>query len=53
MIKNRKMKAKNIKNEEITIAITMMKIIILTEIMTKIIIIMIIMKIKIGARIKT
>ena len=51
MVKTRTMKVKRIKNEEITIAITMIKIIITTVIMTIIIKIMI-MKIKLADHIK-
>ena len=52
MVKTRTMKVKRIKNEEITMAITMIKIIITTVIMTIIIKIMMIMKIKLADHIK-
>ena len=52
MVKTRTMKVKRIKNEEITIAITMIKIMITTVIMTIIIKIMMIMKIKLADHIK-
>ena len=52
MVKTRTMKVKRIKNGEITMAITMIKIIITTVIMTIIIKIMMIMKIKLADHIK-
>ena len=52
MITTRIIKVKGIENEEIIMAITMIKIIITTVIMTITIIIMMIMRIKIGNRIK-
>ena len=52
MIKTRKIKVKSIENEEIIMAMTMAKLIITTAIMKIIIIIMMIMRIKIGNRIK-
>ena len=52
MVKTRTMKVKRIKNEEITIAITMIKIMITTVIMTIIIKIMMIMKIKLADHMK-
>ena len=53
MIKTRMIQVKSIENEEIIImAITMTKIIITTGIMAAIIIIMMIMRIEIGNRIK-
>ena len=52
MIKTRKMKVKSTEIEEITMAITVIKIITTTVIMTIIIILMMIMKIKIFNRIK-
>ena len=51
MIKTRLMKVRSIENEEITMAVTLVKIIITTVTM-KIIIILMIMRIKIGNRIK-
>ena len=52
MITTRIINVKGIENEEIIMAITMIKIIITTVIMTITIIIMMIMRIKIGNRIK-
>ena len=52
MIKTRIMKVKRIENEEITIAITMTKIIITTVVMKIVIIIMMKMRRKIHNRIK-
>ena len=52
MIKIRITKVKSIENEKITMAITIIKIIIAAIIMTIIIIIMMIMRIKIGSRIR-
>ena len=52
MIKTRKIKVKSIENEEIIMAMTIAKLIITTAIMKIIIIIMMIMRIKIGNRIK-
>ena len=52
MIKTRIIKGKIIKNKEIIMAITMIEIIIATVTMTIILIIMMIMRIKIGNRIK-
>ena len=52
MIKTRIIKIKSIENEEIIMAMTMTKIIITTAIMKIIIIIMMIMRIKIGNGIK-
>ena len=51
MIKTRLMKVRSIENEEITMAVTLVKIIITTVTM-KIVIILMIMRIKIGNRIK-
>ena len=53
MIKTRIMKVKSIENEEIIMAITLIKIIITRVIMTLIIRIMMIMRIKIGNHIKS
>ena len=52
MIKTRKIKVKSIENEEIIMAMTIAKLIITTAIMKIIIIIMMIMRIKIGNCIK-
>ena len=52
MIKTRLIKVKSIENEEIIMAMTMTKIIIITVIMKIMIITMMIMRIKIGNQIK-
>ena len=52
MIKTAMVKVKSIENEEIIMAMTITKIIIATVIMKIIIIMMIIMRIKIGNRVK-
>ena len=53
MIETKIIKVKSIENEEIIIAMTMIKITIITEIMKIIKLIMMIMRIKVSSRIKT